>query len=377
MKYELKNQRYTINDNLAANVLVVGFATKISKSELITNFSKIRDMVPLLNSKLVVTDNNCYFESNDINFEYTVEECENINNWINNQYNTPLKMSAGEFLRIALFKDNTLIVFAHNIISDSRGLVNFAKAIYQGTENFTFKYCEDQVAKIRFLDQIKVNKYKNPKQTSVEGLPLGKIKVKKISLKSDIVFTLCSSEGVSLLSFFISVALSLSKAVRKNIMIPFCSKLNEDIILVNDTYNIKFKRGLEPRLSFYDNCAEIDKLLKSFLKNKPFVLRNAILNTIPTELIDNPLKSESIFKFLTSDMLFDVVPTIEEDSIVKSLSFYPSNTFIKNSFGITVVDDKVTICSIVHDKDGEELFASYQKTINLLSKNADIKLNNK
>jgi hypothetical protein len=205
-------------------------------------------------------------------------------------------------------------------------------------------------------------------------LSLEKIKVKKISLKSDIVFTLCSSEGVSLLSFFITVALSLSKAVRKNIMIPFCSKLNEDLILVNDTYNIKFKRGLEPRLSFYDNCAEIDKLLKTFLKNKPFVLRNAILNTIPTKLIDNPLKSESVYKFLTSDMLFDVVPTIEEDSIIKSLSFYPSNTFIKNSFGITVVDDKVTICSIIHDKEGEELFASYQKTVNLLSNNADIKL---
>lgn len=374
MKYELKNQRYTINDNLAANVLVVEFATKINKLDLLTNFNKIREMVPLLNSKLIVTEENCYFESNQINFEYDIEDCENINNWINKQYNNPLRMSDGEFLRIALFKDNTLVVFAHNILSDSRGLVNFSKAIYAGPENFTFAYCEDQVSKIKFLEQIKVNKYKNLKESSVKDIPIEKIKIKKISLKSDIVFTLCSSEGVSLLSFFITVALSLSKSVRKNIMIPFCSKLSENIILVNDTSNIKFKRGLEPRLSFYDNCAEIDKLLKGFLKNKPFILRNAILNTISTKFIDNPITNESVIKFISSDMLFDIIPTIEEDNIIKSLSFYPSNTYIKNNFGITVVDDKVTICSIIHDKDGEELFASYQKTVNLLSKNASIKL---
>lgn len=371
MKYEIKNQRYTLNDNLCVNALVVGFSKKISIDEMLKNLHSIKETVPLLRSVLEEDASGYFFSETDEGFDYKIEECTNVNSWLSKQYNNPLKMEVGEFLRLAVYNQTTLVIFAHNIISDSRGLVNFAKAILLGTDNYTFIYDEEKQVKLNFLNQLRINKYKKLKSDTEVNTNIDKIKIKKISLKSDIVFSLCSSQGVSILSFFITVALSLSKAIRKELMIPFCAKEEDNIILVNNSLPIKFKRGLEPRLSFYDNCSQLDKLLKSFLKRRPYLIRSEILKNISPALIDKPLTNEKYYKFLHSDMYFDVLPTIEEDEILKTMSFYPSSSYISNGFGVSIIDDKITICSVLHNKEGEELFSAYHKTINLLSKNAD------
>ncbi|MDC7250963.1 MAG: hypothetical protein PQJ49_13695 [Sphaerochaetaceae bacterium] len=372
MKYEIKNHRYTISDNLAANALVVGFSKKIELLELESNLAAVKQLIPLLNTHLDFKDNTYFFNEDFDGFNYKIDQCSNINAWLTKQYNNPLDLENGEFLRIALYNNSTLIIFAHTIISDSRGLVNLAKALILGVDDFEFIYTQDDDAKVNFINKLRVRKYKKLEQEQTEIESVGKIKIKKITLKSNLIFNLCSSNGVSLLSFFITVALSLSKSVRKEICIPFCSKTQDNIVLVNDSSNIKFKRGLEPRLSFYDNCSQLDKLFKSFIKYKPYLLRNSFLNNISPKVIDNPFSNKTYAKLLHSDLLFDALPTVENDKILTTMSFYPSSSFISNSFGVSIIDDKITICSILHDKEGEQLFSSYQQTINLLSKNADV-----
>lgn len=373
MRYQLKNQIYSLNDNLSASALVVGFAKKVTIDELLSNLNLIKEKVPILNSKLVKSDESEYFFDDSImGFDYKIENCENVNKWITTQYNIPLDLYNGEFLRLAINNQDTLVIFAHQIISDSRGLINFAKALLSSPENYDFEYCDYEEKKINFIAQLKANKLKKIVEEEPIKLDLDKIKVKKISLKSSIVYSLCSGHGISLLSFFVTVALSLSKAVRKDLVIPFCKKENENSMLSNGTSLIKFKRGLEPRLSFYDNCAEIDKLLKSFLKRQPHLTRDAILNQIPNDMKAKSLNNEHYFKFLSSDMLFDVLPTIDNDEVLTTLSYYPSSSFIENSFGISIIDDKVTICTILHDAKSQDLFNDYQKTINLISKNSDL-----
>ncbi len=371
MKYRINSQRYSINDSLGASALVVGFAKKITIDEILSNFKDIRKIVPILNSCLRKKENIYYFDEDCAGYDYQIEDCSSVNPWLLKQYKLPLDLDNGEYLRIALSNDNTLIIYAHNIVSDSRGLVNFAKALLLGTKDFDFEYCEDIENKTNFLNMLSTNKYKKLKPTKALCNEIDKVKIKKVTLKSEIAFAICGSQGVSLLSFFVTVALSLSKVTRRSIVIPFCSKKQDNIILVNESSNIKFKRGLEPRLSFYENCTEIDKLFKSFLKRKPFLLRNEILNKISPSVIDKPFENEVYNKFLTSELFFDVLPTITEDEILTNLSYYPSSSFCSNSFGISVIDDKVTICSIIHNKEGEDLFAAYQQTINLLAKNAD------
>ncbi len=372
MKYEIKNHRYTISDNLAANALVVGFSKKIELKEIESNFAEVKKLIPLLNTCLDFKDNTYFFNEDFEGYNYNIDQCSNINAWLNKQYNNPLDLEKGEFLRIALYNNTNLVIFAHTIISDSRGLVNFAKALILGTENFDFIYTQDDDAKVNFINKLRVKKYKKLVEEELLEIDVEKIKIKKITLKSNLIFNLCSSNGVSLLSFFITVALSLSKSVRKEICIPFCSKLQDNIVLVNDSSHIKFKRGLEPRLSFYDNCRQLDKLFKSFVKYKPYLLRNSFLNNVSDKVIDKPFSNKTYSKLLHSDLFFDAIPTIENDEILTTMSFYPSTSFISNSFGVSIIDDKITICSILHDKDGEQLFTSYQQTINLLSKNADI-----
>jgi hypothetical protein len=372
MKYEIKNHRYTISDNLAANALVVGFSKKIELKEIVSNFSAVKQLIPLLNTYLDFKDNTYFFNEEFDGFDYTIDQCSNINAWLTKQYNTPLNLEKGEFLRIALYNNTNLVIFAHTIISDSRGLVNLAKALILGVENFDFIYTQDDDAKVNFINKLRVKKYKKLEEEETVRNNIEKIKIKKITLKSNLIFNLCSSNGVSLLSFFVTVALSLSKSVRKEICIPFCSKTQDNIVLVNDSSNIKFKRGLEPRLSFYDNCSQLDKLFKNFVKYKPYLLRNSFLNNISPKVIDKPFSNKTYAKLLHSDLLFDALPTVENDEILTTMSFYPSSSFISNSFGVSIIDGKITICSILHDKEGEQLFSSYQQTINLLSKNADI-----
>lgn len=372
MKYELKNQIYSINDALSTNILVVGFATKISGNQILENLKKIKEFNPILSSQLVESNGNYYFDTDNGNFEYKIDNCDNVNTWISTQLKNPLDLFNGEFIRLAINNENTLIIMGHAIISDSRGLVNFAKALLQNPQQFDFSYNQDINKKLNFLNAIKANEFKRLKTSNQIELNNSKIKVKKISLKSKLVYSLCAGAGVSTLSFFLTVALSLNKTSRKSIQIPFCIKDNENDILINDTYNIKFKRGMEPRLSFYDNAGEIDKLFKSILKRKPYLSRNEIIKSVPNELKPFPTKNEKYLNYIKSEMFFDVLPSIDDDKLIRTLQYYPSSSFVTNGFGISIVDDTITICSIIHDDDGENFFKDYQKTINLISKNADL-----
>ncbi len=373
MKYEIRNQRYTINDDLSSNALVVGFVKKVTIEEMLNNLDSIKKLVPILTSVLSKDKDGYFFDVEKEGWSYTIEQCANVNSWLTKQFNSPLNLEKGEFLRLAVYKENTLLIFAHNIISDSRGLVNFAKAILLGVDNYIFDYKSEEKKEINFLTKLKAKKFKKLDDTDSVDNQVTKVKVKKVSLKSDIVFMLCSSNGVSLLSFFIAIALSLNKVERKSLMIPFCYKEFNDIVLVNDSANIKFKRGLEPRLKFYENCREIDKLFNSFVKRKPYLKRSEVLKRVSEKVIDKPFSNKTYNKFLSSDLYFDVIPTIEEDEILTTMSFYPSSSFVPNSFGISVIDDKITICSVLHDQEGEEFYKMYQQTINLLAKNADYK----
>ncbi len=375
MKYEIKNQLYSINDTLSVNTLVIGTKSKISENSILENLNNTISNIPLLSSKLNEKNNNYYFEKMTKHYSFKVEECQNINSWISNQLNKPLDLFNGEFLRLAIYKEASLIIFAHTLISDSRGLINFAKALLSKDYSYSFKYCENKQAKINFLKKIKANSIKNLKVIENIKQDTNKIKVKKISLNAPLVYSLCAGAGISTLSFFLTVALSLNKTDRKTIKIPYCVKDSDTDVLVNDSYIIKFKRGLEPRLSFYDNAGEIDKQFKSFVKNKPYLVQNEILNLAINELKLNPKKNNDYLKLIHSDIYIDLLPSIDEDDIINTLQFYPSSSYFDNGFGITMVDDKINICSILHDSDSEKFYSDYQKTMNLISKKADSILN--
>lgn len=377
MKYELKNEIYSINDNLAVNTLVVGFATKISTDEILLNLNNIKELVPLLTMKLVENNSNYYFESTSNPFDYKLDICDNVNTWIVNQFKKPLDIFNGEFLRLALYNENSLVVFAHSIITDSRGLINFAKALLIGADSFDYKYTENKNEKLNLINKLKANRLKKLECCDEVQETQTKLKVKKIGMKSNIVYSLCGGAGISTLSFFLTIALSLNKTVRKSIKIPFCIKAADNDILVNDTYNIKFKRGLEPRLSFYDNAGEIDKLFKSYIKKQPYLQQNKILNQVPSNLKAYPTKNIEYLKYLQSELYLDVLPSVDDDEIIRTMQYYPSSSFYNNGFGICLVDDKITICSILHNEESEKLFSEYQRTINLISKNSDSVINEK
>lgn len=377
MKNEIKNQLYSINDSIAANALVVGVTTKITSAKILENLNKIINDIPLLSSKLIEDNNNFYFDFNENNLPIAIDNCDNINSWINSQYNKPLDIYNGEFLRLAIYKETSLIIFAHELLSDSRGLVNFAKALLSEDFAYTYQYSENKEVKLNILNKIKANSIKKLKVENAEEKKENKIKVKKLSINSPLVYSLCAGAGISTLSFFLTVALSLNKTARKSIKIPYCVKESDTDVLVNNSYIIKFKRGLEPRLSFYDNAGEIDKQFKSFIKNKPFLQQNALLDLASNDIKLNPLKNKEYLKLIESDIYLDLLPSIDEDEFINTLQFYPSSSYYSNGFGITMVDDKINICSILHDSDSEKFFADYQKTMNLISKKADSILNAK
>ena len=90
-----------------------------------------------------------------------------------------------------------------------------------------------------------------------------------------------------------------------------------------------------------------------------------------------PAKNKDYLKLIQSDLYIDLLPSIDEDDIINTLQFYPSSSYFDNGFGITMVDDKINICSILHDSDSEKFYSDYQKTMNLISKKADSILNEK
>lgn len=378
MSTELKNFKSDIVDKLAVNALSVGFSGKLSYDEIKKNLTKILKQIPLTCSRLVDKKGFYSLEPIDspfINFSQT-KLSEKV--WISRQMEKPFDMFNGEFIRFGLLGDNNLIIYAHPIISDSRGLIALAKAILDkdyeyNSESFYFPSIED--TKLSLLNKIKFNKLKKISKNE-EKDQCKSVRVKTVSLKSDIIYALCSSEGVSMLSFFIITALSLSKVDRKKINIPFCKKDNFDDLLINDSPIFSFKRGLEPRLSFYDNCEQLDKYLVSVKSKKPYEQRKLLLSLLSDEN-NNPFMNENLFKYLFANMQFDILPQLNEDSVVKTMNFYNSSSFTSTSFGICAVDDRITISAILHDDEGEKLFSDYQATVNLLAKNASKKFRKK
>jgi len=377
MKYEIKNQLYSIKDTLSTNTLVIGTTNKIYEKTILDNLNNLIINIPILSSKLIIENNSYYFEQMNNPFSYQIEDCQNINSWINSQLNKPLDILNGEFIRLAIYKETTLIIYAHSLISDSRGLLNFSKALLSKDYSYSYKYCNNEKVKINFLKKLKANNVKKYKIVENIDKKNIKIKVKKLSLNAPLIYSLCAGAGISTLSFFLTVALSLNKTDRKTIKIPYCVKESDTDVLVNDSFIIKFKRGLEPRLSFYDNAGEIDKQFKSFVKNKPYLIQNELVNLAINELKLEPAKNKDYLKLIQSDLYIDLLPSIDEDDIINTLQFYPSSSYFDNGFGITMVDDKINICSILHDSDSEKFYSDYQKTMNLISKKADSILNEK
>lgn len=376
MSYEIVLNRYTLGDEGASNALSVGFSGNKSFDDIYRNIERALSLYPLTCSTIDIKNGKPYFKINDkpfINFE-KITQSDKV--WISKQNLIPFDLKNGEFMRFALSKENNFIIYAHPIISDSRGLIVFAKALlsneYVPTEFYFPKVDE---VHLNLVDRFRINNLNRFKKGNNE-LNKTPIKLKSVSLKSDIIFRLCSGEGVSLLSFFITTALSLNKTKRLNISVPYCEKDNFDDILINDTRVFDFNRGFEPRLKFYDNAREIDKFFESIISKKSYRKKSFILSNLSDNHLDNPMNSKKVYEYIHSDMSFDVLTTINDDDTIKTLSFYPSSSFIDNNFGICSVDNRITISTVLHNEKGEKLFDDFQSTINLLSKEAARKFKN-
>ncbi len=376
MNYEIKLNRYTLHDDSASNALSVGFVGSRTYDDIYKNLEKALTLYPLTCSTIEEKNGTPFFVKSDkpfINFE-KVSQSDKV--WIAKQHSIPFDLKSGEYMRFALCGENILVIYAHPVISDSRGLVAFAKAIlseeFIPTE-FYFPQLDD--IKLNIVDKIKLSSLKRSKDSEFK-IEKNPVKLKNVSLKSDIIFRLCSGEKVSLLSFFITTALSLNKTTRVNISVPYCEKDNFDDILINDTRVFDFNRGFEPRLKFYDNAGEIDKLFESIISKKSYNKKSFILSQLPNKYLENPQKNKKVFEYIHSDLSFDVLNTINDDDIIRTLSFYPSSSFIDNSFGISAVDNRITISTVLHNEKGEKLFNDFQTTINLLSKEASKKFKN-
>jgi hypothetical protein len=371
MKYEIKLNRNTLKDGLCANALSVGFKGKRSFEDINKRLVKVLKSNPLTCSKVVIENDVACFKSIDIpyiNFE-EIKQSDKV--WITKQYSIPLKMDEGELIRFALVGENTFVIYFHPLLSDSRGIVNFARNVLSVDEvlETPFYFPEIKDVKLSIIDKSVRNSLLKAKKDKVEK-DIDAIKLKSVSLKSDIIFRICSGESVTMLSFFITTAISLNKTKRKKITIPYCRKENYEDQLINDSTIFSFKRGFEPRLSFYENAGEIDKLFESIITKKTYAKRAEILKDVPLEFLEKPEERKKILQYLESDLQFDILPTVDEDDVLNTLSFFPSSSFVKNNFGISAVGDRITISTVLHNKEGEDYFSDFSKTINLLSKEA-------
>ena len=371
MKYEIKLNRYTLKDGLSANALSVGFKGKRTFEDIKERLIKILKRYPLTCSKVVIENDGAFFESIDTPYVNLVEVTQSDKVWITKQYNIPLKMDEGELIRFALVGENSFVVYYHPLLSDSRGILNFAKNVLSEDEVYDvpFYFPEIKDVKLSLVDKGVKKSLVKAKEDKIEN-EIDSVKLKSVSLKSDIIFRICSGESVTMLSFFIATAISLNKTTRKKITIPYCRKDNYEDQLINDSTVFSFKRGFEPRLSFYENAGEIDKLFESIISKKSYEKRAAILEEVPLNYFDNPGLRKKLFHFLESDFQFDILPTLDEDEIINTLSFYPSSSYVKNNFGISAVNERLTISTVLHDKVGDDFFSDFSKTINLLSKEA-------
>lgn len=375
MSYEIKLNRFTLKDELAANALSIGFKGKKTFEEIRANIEIALSQNPLTCSKVVLNDGVPYFEKIDrpnINFE-AVTQTDKV--WITKQYSKPLNIGEGELLRFALVGENTFVIYYHPILSDSRGMVTFARRIISGDlESSTdFYFPEIKDTKLSLIDkQVKrsLEKAKNTDVVFDEETEFSSIKLKSVSLKSDIVYRICSAENITMLSFFITTALSLNKTKRKKLLIPYCRKNNNEDSLINDSVLFSFKRGFEPRLSFYDNGGEIDKLFESIIIKKSYEKREAILEGISQENLNDPTKIQKLYDFLHADLMFDVLTSIDEDDIINTMNYYPSSSYVTNNFGISAVGGRLIISTVLHNKEGEDFFGIFSTTINLLAKEA-------
>jgi len=371
MKYEIKLNRYTLKDGLSANALSVGFKGKRTFEDIKERLIKILKSYPLTCSKVVIENDGAFFESIDTPYVNLVEVTQSDKVWITKQYSIPLKINEGELIRFALVGENSFVVYYHPLLSDSRGILNFAKNVLSEDEVYDvpFYFPEIKDVKLSLVDKGVKKSLVKAKEDKIEN-EIDSVKLKSVSLKSDIIFRICSGESVTMLSFFIATAISLNKTTRKKITIPYCRKDNYEDQLINDSTVFSFKRGFEPRLSFYENAGEIDKLFESIISKKSYEKRAAILEEVPLNYFDNPGLRKKLFHFLESDFQFDILPTLDEDEIINTLSFYPSSSYVKNNFGISAVNERLTISTVLHDKVGDDFFSDFSKTINLLSKEA-------
>jgi hypothetical protein len=371
MKYEIKLNRYTLKDGLSANALSVGFKGKRTFEDIKERLIKILKRYPLTCSKVVIENDGAFFESIDTPYVNLVEVTQSDKVWITKQYSIPLKINEGELIRFALVGENSFVVYYHPLLSDSRGILNFAKNVLSEDEVYDvpFYFPEIKDVKLSLVDKGVKKSLVKAKEDKIEN-EIDSVKLKSVSLKSDIIFRICSGESVTMLSFFIATAISLNKTTRKKITIPYCRKDNYEDQLINDSTVFSFKRGFEPRLSFYENAGEIDKLFESIISKKSYEKRAAILEEVPLNYFDNPGLRKKLFHFLESDFQFDILPTLDEDEIINTLSFYPSSSYVKNNFGISAVNERLTISTVLHDKVGDDFFSDFSKTINLLSKEA-------
>lgn len=372
MNYEIILNKYTLSDKSAFNALSIGFCGSKSYEKIYSNIEKALTLYPLTCSNICIEDGKLFFEKKDkptIKFE-KISESDKV--WITKQSKIPFDYINGEFLRFALSGENNLIIYAHPVISDSRGLISFGKSVLMNEfipTEFYFPNIND--AHLNLLDNLKIGSLNNT-LNNIHNTNNNEdsFKLKSICLKSDIIFRLCSRESVSLLSFFITTALSLNKTKRIKISVPICEKDNYDDILINDTRVYDFKRGFEPRLKFYDNAGEIDKLFQSIISKKKYLKKTYILSKLFANYFGDVLNNKKVCNYLHSDLSFDVLNTINDDDIIKTLSYYPSSSFVDNNFGICAVDNRITISTVLHNEKGENLFKDFQTTLNLLSKEA-------
>lgn len=378
MKYEIKLNRNTLKDGLSANALSVGFKGKRTFEDIKERLGKILKSYPLTCSKVIMDQYGASFQSIDTPFVNLIEANQSDKVWITKQYSIPLKIDEGELIRFALLGENTFVIYYHPLLSDSRGIINFARAVLSEDEfdGAQFYFPETKDIKLSLIDKAHKKSLEKAKEDKID-IDINPVRLKSVSLKSDIIFRICSGERVTMLSFFIVTALSLNKTARKKLTIPYCRKDNYEDFLINDSTFFSFKRGFEPRLSFYENAGEIDKLFESIISKQSYEKRAAILKDVPFKYFDNPEARKKLYNYLESDLQFDILPTINEDELINTLVFYPSSSYVKNNFGISAIDDRITISTVLHNKEGEDFFSDFYKTINLLSKVAAKKFKNK
>ncbi|MCH3916579.1 MAG: hypothetical protein LKE40_03725 [Spirochaetia bacterium] len=360
-------------DRCGYRILVASYAVKLTAEEVQERLARLlASQISTKSIFAVIENRTCIRKETEKSLYEFIETTSSVHAWIKKEIEThPFDPFVGPLFRCCYNPNGRLVLMAHPLVADAPALVALAKAMVMDdvlTDSDTF-HPWPVMNKLPLLQSLKLHKIPAITCDFPQGPEhLQEIKVRSFSVDATTIFSLCSKERISVLSFFICIALSLNQGLRMKFSIPLSLRESDDTSLADLSPTFRFVRGFDHKITFYDNCRGIDRILARAFPSKQYLLRSTELSLPSLSVCADPTCSKETKTLFLDDFLIDRVSDFEIEKPFNSLEYYTSSSYVRNSFGITGNGDSLTISTIVHDKVGDSLVSSYQKTLGVVSK---------